>query len=147
MKKSTLTREDRDLAVKKLKARGFTQRIISSRLGISHGTVSNILTNYAYSRKNKFESLDSRNAYIRKMSRNGRRNKDIARVVGLDPSTVSAIISGRRRPYLTKTKSTPKRKRATKGGVNKKAPLTLNRLTVALWVVNAIMLTYIIFNI
>jgi|TARA_R110002167_G_C12443485_1_gene631036 DNA-binding CsgD family transcriptional regulator len=147
MNKLKLTKEDRNLTVKKLRAKGFTQRVISNRLGISHGTVSNILSDYAYSKKNKFTSLTSRNAYIRKLSKSGRRNKDIARIIGLDPSTVSTIISGIRRPYLTKPKSTPKRKQATKEGANKKAPLTLNRLTVALWVVNAIMLTYIIFNI
>ena len=108
MKKLTLTKEDRNLTVKKLRAKGFTQRVISNRLGISSGTVSNILSNYAYNKKNKFTSLTSRNAYIRKLSKSGRRNKDIARITGLDPSTVSVIISGKRRSQLRKTKSTTK---------------------------------------
>ena len=143
MKKLTLTKEDRDLTVKKLRAKGFTQRVISNRLGISSGTVSNILSNYAYNKKNKFTSLTSRNAYIRKLSKSGRRNKDIARITGLDPSTVSAIISGKRRSQLTKS-TTNKKKTITKGQQTSE-PLMLNRITIALWTINAALLGLIIY--
>jgi DNA-binding CsgD family transcriptional regulator len=143
MKKLTLTKEDRDLTVKKLRAKGFTQRVISNRLGISSGTVSNILSNYAYNKKNKFTSLTSRNAYIRKLSKSGRRNKDIARITGLDPSTVSVIISGKRRSQLTKS-TTNKKKTITKGQQTSE-PLMLNRITIALWTINAALLGLIIY--
>lgn len=143
MKKLTLTKEDRDLTVKKLRAKGFTQRVISNRLGISSGTVSNILSNYAYNKKNKFTSLTSRNAYIRKLSKSGRRNKDIARITGLDPSTVSVIISGKRRSQLTKS-TTNKKKTITKSQQTSE-PLMLNRITIALWTINAALLGLIIY--
>tara|TARA_R110000824_G_scaffold84423_1_gene210602 strand:+ start:901 stop:1338 length:438 start_codon:yes stop_codon:yes gene_type:complete len=143
MKKLTLTKEDRNLTVKKLRAKGFTQRVISNRLGISSGTVSNILSNYAYNKKNKFTSLTSRNAYIRKLSKSGRRNKDIARITGLDPSTVSVIISGKRRSQLTKS-TTNKKKTITKGQQTSE-PLMLNRITIALWTINAALLGLIIY--
>ena len=143
MKKLTLTKEDRDLTVKKLRAKGFTQRVISNRLGISHGTVSNILSDYAYSKKNKFTSLTSRNAYIRKLSKSGRRNKDIARITGLDPSTVSVIISGKRRSQLIKS-TTNKKKTITKIQQTSE-PLMLNRITIALWTINAALLGLIIY--
>ena len=143
MKKLTLTKEDRDLTVKKLRAKGFTQRVISNRLGISSGTVSNILSNYAYNKKNKFTSLTSRNAYIRKLSKSGRRNKDIARITGLDPSTVSVIISGKRRSQLRKS-TTNKKKTITKGQQTSE-PLMLNRITIALWTINAALLGLIIY--
>tara|TARA_R110001592_G_scaffold29729_1_gene107360 strand:- start:408 stop:845 length:438 start_codon:yes stop_codon:yes gene_type:complete len=143
MKKLTLTKEDRDLTVKKLRAKGFTQRVISNRLGISSGTVSNILSNYAYNKKNKFTSLTSRNAYIRKLSKSGRRNKDIARITGLDPSTVSVIISGKRRSQLIKS-TTNKKKTITKGQQTSE-PLMLNRITIALWTINAALLGLIIY--
>ena len=143
MKKLTITKEDRDLTVKKLRAKGFTQRVISNRLGISSGTVSNILSNYAYNKKNKFTSLASRNAYIRKLSKSGRRNKDIARITGLDPSTVSVIISGKRRSQLTK--STTKRKKTITKAIKTSEPLTLNRVTIALWTINAALLGLIIY--
>tara|TARA_R110002110_G_scaffold415106_1_gene647957 strand:- start:941 stop:1378 length:438 start_codon:yes stop_codon:yes gene_type:complete len=143
MKKLTLTKEDRNLTVKKLRAKGFTQRVISNRLGISSGTVSNILSNYAYNKKNKFTSLTSRNAYIRKLSKSGRRNKDIARITGLDPSTVSVIISGKRRSQLTKS-TTNKKKTITKSQQTSE-PLMLNRITIALWTINAALLGLIIY--
>ena len=143
MKKLTLTKEDRNLTVKKLRAKGFTQRVISNRLGISHGTVSNILSDYAYSKKNKFTSLTSRNAYIRKLSKSGRRNKDIARITGLDPSTVSVIISGKRRSQLIKS-TTNKKKTITKSQQTSE-PLMLNRITIALWTINAALLGLIIY--
>jgi len=143
MKKLTLTKEDRDLTVKKLRAKGFTQRVISNRLGISSGTVSNILSNYAYNKKNKFTSLASRNAYIRKLSKSGRRNKDIARITGLDPSTVSVIISGKRRSQLIKS-TTNKKKTITKSQQTSE-PLMLNRITIALWTINAALLGLIIY--
>tara|TARA_R110002167_G_scaffold19294_2_gene71430 strand:- start:408 stop:845 length:438 start_codon:yes stop_codon:yes gene_type:complete len=143
MKKLTLTKEDRNLTVKKLRAKGFTQRVISNRLGISSGTVSNILSNYAYNKKNKFTSLTSRNAYIRKLSKSGRRNKDIARITGLDPSTVSVIISGKRRSQLIKS-TTNKKKTITKGQQTSE-PLMLNRITIALWTINAALLGLIIY--
>mgnify|MGYP003645585806 FL=1 len=145
MKKLTLTKEDRDLTVKKLRAKGFTQRVISNRLGISSGTVSNILSNYAYNKKNKFTSLTSRNAYIRKLSKSGRRNKDIARITGLDPSTVSVIISGKRRSQLRKTKSTTNKKKTITKGQQTSEPLMLNRITIALWTINAALLGLIIY--
>lgn len=143
MKKLTLTKEDRNLTVKKLRAKGFTQRVISNRLGISSGTVSNILSNYAYNKKNKFTSLASRNAYIRKLSKSGRRNKDIARITGLDPSTVSVIISGKRRSQLIKS-TTNKKKTITKSQQTSE-PLMLNRITIALWTINAALLGLIIY--
>ena len=143
MKKLTLTKEDRNLTVKKLRAKGFTQRVISNRLGISSGTVSNILSNYAYNKKNKFTSLTSRNAYIRKLGKSGRRNKYIARITGLDPSTVSVIISGKRRSQLTKS-TTNKKKTITKSQQTSE-PLMLNRITIALWTINAALLGLIIY--
>ena len=49
MNKATMTKEQRDTAIRRLRSRGLKYREISSRLNVSHGTVGNILHNYPYS--------------------------------------------------------------------------------------------------
>ena len=92
MKNSSITKAERDTAIRRLRSRGLKYVEIADRLNISHGTVSNVLNENVMD--NTYKNLDHRNRKIRKLSKMGYDRNYIAEMFELNPSTISQIVSG-----------------------------------------------------
>lgn len=115
-KQKTITREQRNIAIRRLSSRGLTYREIASKLNVSNGTVHNAINE----RRSKADSSskEDRNKLILDMRAKGDSYTAIARKVSMDVSSVWRIINGRKLRTTTKKKpvaSVPTRmKRQTK---------------------------------
>ena len=58
--KKNLLKEERNLAVRRLNARGVTLREIAERLDLTYGTVWNIVNNYPQSKKKNMKTLEKK---------------------------------------------------------------------------------------
>lgn len=58
--KKNLIKEERNLAVRRLSARGVSNKDISKRLGVTYGTVWNIINNYPHSKQKEMKSLENK---------------------------------------------------------------------------------------
>ena len=92
MKNSSITKAERDTAIRRLRSRGLKYVEIADRLNISHGTVSNVLNENVMD--NTYKNLDHRNRKIRKLSKMGYDRNYIAEMFDLNPSTISQIVRG-----------------------------------------------------
>ena len=58
--KKNLIKEERNLAVRRLSARGVSNKDISKRLGVTYGTVWNIINNYPHSKQKEMKALETK---------------------------------------------------------------------------------------
>lgn len=58
--KKNLIKEERNIAVRRLNARGVSLRDIASRLDLTYGTVWNIVNNYPHSKPKNMKSLEKK---------------------------------------------------------------------------------------
>ena len=58
--KKNLIKEERNLAVRRLSARGVSNKDISKRLGVPYGTVWNIINNYPHSKPKEMKTLQTK---------------------------------------------------------------------------------------
>jgi len=101
---------ERDLAVCQARLEGLTLRQIALRAGVSHQTAANILT------ANKVPSAPRRRAPvadIKRLRRDGKQPKDIARILNANPSTVRDVLArhGMTGPRDTWPRQQPRRPR------------------------------------
>ena len=109
MKNNLMTKAERDTAIRRLRNRGLKYVEISERLGISHGTVSNVLN----STINDFtyKSLKDRNVKIKALAKKGFSRDYISSAFDLDKTTISHIVNGTATYSKTPKKKTNKTKK------------------------------------
>lgn len=110
MKNNSITKAEKNTAIRRLRSRGLKYVEIADRLNISHGTVSNVLNENAID--NTYRNLDHRNRKIKKLSKMGYDRNYIAEMFDLNPSTISQIVRGSH-GYSEKSKASRRKTRKT----------------------------------
>ena len=108
MRNKSITKAERNTAIRRLRNRGLKYVEIADRLDISRNTVSNVLNENAID--NTYENLDQRNKKIRKLYKMEYGRNYIAEMFDLSPNTISQIVRGSH-GYSEKSKASRRKTR------------------------------------